>query len=92
MLVTIVTDGYENASRAYNPKAIKVLVDGLKGKGLAFAYIGTNQDVEHVAVAISITNTMIFNTTSEVTRQMSARVNKSMREFFDHMSDKSFNA
>lgn len=46
VLVTVVTDGYENASREYNSKAIKSLVDELKGKGWVFAYIGSNQDVE----------------------------------------------
>ena len=33
ILVTVVTDGCENASREYDAKAIKVLVDELKGKG-----------------------------------------------------------
>ena len=70
VLVTIVTDGYENASREYNGKAIKVLVDELKDKGWVFAYIGANQDVEKVAATISITNTMTFQTTSHGTKRM----------------------
>ena len=54
VLVTVVTDGYENASREYSGKAIKALVDELKDKGWVFAYIVANQDVEAVAATISI--------------------------------------
>ena len=65
VLVTIVTDGYENASREYSGKAIKALVEELKAKGWVFAYIGANHDVEAVAASISITNTMSFKATNE---------------------------
>ena len=37
VLVTVVTDGYENASKEYSGKAIKALVDELKAKGWVFA-------------------------------------------------------
>lgn len=92
VLVTIVTDGYKNSSREYSGKAIKALVDELKGKGWIFAYIGANQDVEQVAATISITNTMTFHTTSEGTKHMTQRVNKSRSGFFDRLSSKYFNA
>ena len=65
VLVTVVTDGYENASREYSGKAIKVLVEELKAKGWVFAYIGANHDVEAVAASMSITNTMSFEATDE---------------------------
>lgn len=92
ILVTVVTDGYENASREYNGKAIKALVDELKGKGWIFAYIGANQDVEQVAATISITNTMAFQTTSEGTKHMSMRVNESRKSFFSRLSSKCFDS
>ena len=92
VLVTIVTDGYENASQEYSGKAIKALVDELKGKGWVFAYIGANQDVEKVAATISISNTMTFQTTSAGTVQMTKRVNQSRSNFFDRLSSKCFNA
>ena len=60
VLVTIVTDGYENASREYSSTAIKTLVKELKAKGWIFAYIGANHDVEAAAGAIAIENTMSF--------------------------------
>ena len=65
VLVTVVTDGYENASIEYSGKAIKALVEELKAKGWVFAYIGANHDVEAVAASMSITNTMSFEATDE---------------------------
>lgn len=65
VLVTIVTDGYENASKEYSGKAIKALVDELKAKGWVFAYIGANQDVEEVAATMSISNAMSFEASDE---------------------------
>ena len=43
-LVTVITDGYENASREYTGKMIKDLVSRLDEKGWVFTYIGANQD------------------------------------------------
>ena len=71
VLVTVVTDGYENASKEYSGKAIKALVDELKTKGWVFAYIGANQDVETVAATISITNVLNFEATHIGTACMS---------------------
>ena len=65
VLVTIITDGYENASSEYNGPAIKKLVETLKSKGWIFTYIGANQDVEAVASTISITNTLSFTASEE---------------------------
>ena len=86
VLVTIVTDGYENASKEYSGKAIKALVDELKGKGWIFAYIGANQDVEAVAATISITNVMNFEATCEGTAQMSQRLSKARHGFYGRLS------
>ena len=86
VLVTIVTDGYENASTEYSGKAIKALVDELKGKGWIFAYIGANQDVEAVAATISITNVMNFEATCEGTGAMSERLSKARKRFYGRLS------
>ena len=90
VLVTIVTDGYENASKEYNSKAIKALVDEFKAKGWVFAYIGANQDVEAVATTISITNVMKFEATSEGTTYMGAQVGSAHTRLFDSIADCSF--
>ena len=92
VLVTVVTDGYENASREYSGKAIKALVDELKDKGWVFAYIGANQDVEAAAATISITNVMNFETTSAGTQMMTDRVNRSRERLYCCMAEADFSA
>ena len=92
VLVTVVTDGYENASKEYDGKAIKSLVDELKAKGWVFAYIGANQDVEKVAATISITNVMNFEATHQGTMMMSTKLNTARSRFFDRVKDCCFNA
>ena len=60
-VVTVITDGLENASKEFSGKDIKALVDKLKDEeGWNFAYIGTNQDVEAVSSSLSIDNHMTF--------------------------------
>lgn len=92
VLVTVVTDGYENASREYNGMSIKSLVDELKEKGWVFAYIGANHDVEKVAATISINNTMTFQTTSVGTQIMTDRVNRSRERLYCCMARQDFSA
>lgn len=60
VLVTILTDGEENASREYSGAAISRLISELKNENWTFTYIGANHDVERVAASISITNTLKF--------------------------------
>ena len=96
VLVTVVTDGYENASKEYSGKAIKALVDELKAKGWVFAYIGANQDVEAVAATISITNVIQFEANTSGTQEMTARVNRGRNRLYesiaaDHFDSKSAN-
>ena len=61
VLVTILTDGEENASKEFTGAAIKNLIDELKLQGWTFTYIGTEHDVENFAASISINNTFNFN-------------------------------
>jgi len=60
VLVTILTDGEENASREYSGRAIKKLIEELKQNRWTFTYIGTDHDVEHFATSISINNSITF--------------------------------
>lgn len=86
VLVTIITDGYENASREYSGQAIKSLVESLKTKGWIFTYIGANQDVEKVASSISITNTLSFSANAEGTSAMFAREGKARHRLFGRLA------
>lgn len=85
VLVTIITDGYENASHEYNGQAIKSLVESLKAKGWVFTYIGANQDVEKVAATIAINNTLSFSASAEGTRAMFTKDSSSRERFFSRL-------
>jgi hypothetical protein len=61
VLVTILTDGEENASREFRGQDIKKLVDDLKTKNWTFTYIGTDHDIKSFANSISVENTLYFD-------------------------------
>jgi hypothetical protein len=60
VLVTILTDGEENASKEYSGSDIKKLIEELKLNRWTFTYIGADHDVEKFATSLSISNTMTF--------------------------------
>lgn len=70
VLVTILTDGEENASREFNGNQISQLINGLKPHGWTFTYIGANQDVEKVAASLNIENRMQFAANDEDMKRM----------------------
>ena len=83
VLVTVVTDGLENASREYSGAAVKALVEELKALNWVFAYIGANHDVVGAARNISITNVMNFTATPVGTHCMTSYVNESRMRLYD---------
>lgn len=85
--VTIITDGYENASREFSGKAIKALIEAYKEDGWMFAYIGADHDVEAVAFSLAIDNHMSFDKTEEGTGIMFSKVSECMASFCDELSD-----
>ena len=70
VLVTVLTDGEENASREFNKSQISRIITELKEKGWTFTYIGANQDVEAVASALSIENSMAFEANDQDMKRM----------------------
>lgn len=86
VLVTIITDGYENDSQEYSGKAIKCLIEAMKENGWVFTYIGANQDVEAVAESMSIDNRLAFEADYESTTAMFEREMHSRKRFFDKIS------
>ena len=67
-LVTIITDGYENASVEWNHQRITQLVEDLKKKNWLFTYIGANQDALAVARDMGIDHSMNFAACPEGTK------------------------
>lgn len=60
VLVTIMTDGEENASSEFSANEIKRIINELKKEKWTFTYIGTDHNVEDFAESIAINNTMRF--------------------------------
>ena len=85
VLVTIITDGLENASREYSGKAIKEMVGRLRKKGWTFVYIGANQDAVEVAREMDIQNSLNFSATEAGTRAMFDRHRRSKDIYYEKM-------
>ena len=73
VLVTVLTDGEENASREYTRPIIHRLVEELKGQGWTFTYIGANHDVDRAADGLAFENKLAFSQNAE---EMSAMFQK----------------
>ena len=76
VMVTVITDGYENSSEEYSGKTIKSLVDRLRRKGWTLSYIGANQDAVEVARELHISNALNFGATEEGVAIMSVKLKK----------------
>jgi Mg-chelatase subunit ChlD len=83
VLVTILTDGEENASVEYTGAAIKTLIEELKSKRWTFTYIGTDHDVVKFATSLSITNTLTFKKNNKDMEKMFEK-EKSARAMYSH--------
>lgn len=81
VLVTVITDGYENDSHEYNGAMIKALIEELKGEGWVFTYIGANQNVEEVAASMSIDNHLEFEEDAEGAKAMFEKERQSRLKF-----------
>ena len=81
VLVTIITDGYENSSKEWDGKAVAKLIEECKEEGWMFSFIGAGEDVVKVATTISITNTMVWENTSEGTKKMFDDENEARAHF-----------
>ena len=82
VLVTVITDGYENDSKHYNNRSVKELVESLSGKGWVFTYIGANQDSEKEASFIGISDTMDFEASRRGTGIMFDRMSSSYTQYY----------
>lgn len=69
VLVTIITDGFENASHEYNRKTLAALIKEQETKwNWEFAYIGANQDAFAEGNSMGFGNTVNFSASAKGTR------------------------
>lgn len=85
-LVTIITDGYENASTEFSLAAIKSLIDSYKEQGWQFTYIGADHDVEQVAYSLHIEHSLQFDKTPRATHAMFAKERKARHRWTEKLA------
>ena len=85
-LVTIITDGYENASREYSLASIRALIESYKEQGWQFTYIGADHDVEQVSFSLHIDHHLKFEKTQAGTAAMFARERNSRGKWLERLS------
>jgi uncharacterized protein YegL len=88
VLVTILTDGEENASREYTGTVIKNMIEELSEGNWTFTYIGTEHDVEKMATNLSIKNSMSFDKNTDGIDSMFAEEFQSRRLFSKNIREK----
>ena len=86
VLVTIITDGYENSSKEWTGPAIKKLIDDCKEEGWMFSFIGAGKDIVKVASTISVTNTVVWEKTAKGTAAMFKNENRAQTRFYNKMA------
>lgn len=86
VLVTIMTDGEENASKEYTGYDIKKQIEELKLNRWTFTYIGADHDVEKFAMSISITNTMTFQKDEANMKDMFVKETKARFNYSERIS------
>ena len=84
VLVTIITDGYENSSVNYTSEKIRKLVSRLDEKGWVFTYIGANQDASQAAGEMGIKNFLEYTSDKAGTRNMYERENRMRSRFYQN--------
>ncbi|ULQ51921.1 VWA domain-containing protein [Flavihumibacter fluvii] len=87
VLVTILTDGEENASKEYTGEKISALINELKKKNWVFTYIGTNQDVAKEAAKINITNHLYFAAPEMASKSVLSKELKARERFYRKLEE-----
>lgn len=87
VLVTIITDGYENSSKEYSQASVKAMTEKLGKMGWTFAYIGANQDAVAVSHGLGIVNAMNFQATEAGTVEMSRKLHSSRERWFNRIAE-----
>ena len=82
VLVTIITDGYENSSSEWSLKMVRTLIEKLKKQHWTFTLIGTdNLDVKEMAHSFAIDEHLEFQQDEAGTKAMFARERRSRERY-----------
>ncbi|WP_080238423.1 vWA domain-containing protein [Spirosoma rigui] len=86
VLVSILTDGDENASREFGGAAIRAMVDRLTKLGWSFTYMGANHNVEQTAALLAIHSSIRFESTQASVEQLFDKDRKGRMAYYDKRS------
>ena len=89
-VVTILTDGLENASRRWNAFEVKRLIEQLKEEGWSFSYMGSAHNVKDVTDILSIDNAMEFSHDQLGAYNTWGREKASRNAYYEKMASCSF--
>ncbi len=90
-VVTVITDGLENASRKWSGEALRKLIEQLKEEGWTFSYMGSCHDVVEVTMKLSIDHVMAFDHDDLGASNSWHRDSSSKRAYYERMN-RDFNA
>lgn len=85
-VVTIISDGMENASHLYTLDHVVKLIDQLKEQGVMFVFMGTNQNVAMTAAALHIDDYKAFPYTTDGMKDAWQSGIKASADYYDRMS------
>ena len=85
-VVTIISDGLENASRIYSLSRVAKLIDSLKNQGVMFVFMGTNQNVQQTAEALHIDDYKIFEYSTEGMKEAWQSGIDASADYYERMS------
>lgn len=85
VVVTILTDGLENASKEWTSIRLKKLIEQLKEMGWTFSYMGSAHNVKEVTDLLSIENTVEFSHDMTGASHTWERERSSRRAYYDRM-------
>ena len=86
-VVTVLTDGLENASCEWNAQSLRKLIEQLKQEGWSFSYMGSAHDVKEVTDLLSIENVVEFSHDQLGAGNTWGRERSSRRAYYQKMSD-----
>jgi hypothetical protein len=82
VIINVLTDGEENASRTFDNTSIKAMVEKAEGKNWGFLFLGANIDAFQAghALGFSVSNTIQFDTkNTDATMRAASRMTNSLK-------------
>ena len=86
-VVTVLTDGLENASREWDAQRLRKLIEQLKEEGWSFSYMGSAHNVKEVTDLLSIENVVEFSHDQLGAAHTWGRERSSRRAYYQRMSE-----